>query len=132
MGWKGMGLSIHTLPVITVGVGFGIDFGIYLVSRTIEAYQALEGRYASDYEEGRLRAAVLDAMTTSGKAVTFTALTMIFATFFWTVSKIRFDAEMGLLLGLWMAVSWAASLTLLPVLLLTGRPDFLRRSSLHA
>jgi predicted RND superfamily exporter protein len=52
---------------------------------------------------------------------------MIFSTLFWTVSKIRFDAEMGLLLAIWMTISWAASLTLLPVVLTIVRPKFIQR-----
>jgi predicted RND superfamily exporter protein len=57
--------------------------------------------------------------------VTFTALTMIAGILFWIFSSIRFNAEMGLLLGLWMAVSFLASVTLLPACLVTFRPKFL-------
>ena len=31
-----IGVNIHTLPLVTVGLGFGIDYGLYIVSRTIE------------------------------------------------------------------------------------------------
>jgi hypothetical protein len=68
--------------------------------------------------------AVHRALTTSGKAVTFTAASMIAGTLFWTFSKIRFDSEMGLLLALWMGISFMGSMTLLPVSVLTFKPKF--------
>ena len=35
-----IGININTLPVVTVGVGFGIDYAIYVVSRIIEELAA--------------------------------------------------------------------------------------------
>ncbi|MFQ5665075.1 MAG: MMPL family transporter [Candidatus Binatia bacterium] len=119
MGARGIGININTLPIVTVGVGFGIDYGLYIVSRTIEEYRTL----------GDLEAAVHRAMTTSGKAVTFTAGSMIAGTLFWTFSNIRFDSEMGLLLALWMAVSFLSSMTLLPVSIMTFKPRFIVREA---
>ena len=117
MAVRGIGVNIHTLPLVTVGVGFGIDYGLYVVSRIIE-----EVRIKHD-----LRAAVREALCTSGKAVTFTAVTMILSTTLWTFSNIRFDAEMGGLLAIWMGISYVASQTLLPVLILTFEPAFVMR-----
>jgi uncharacterized protein len=117
MGARGIGINVQTLPVITVGIGFGVDFAFYLVSRTREEWT--EGRTLTD--------AVRDSLRTAGKAITFTAVTMLAAVFFWTFSDIRFNAEMALLLGLWMAVSFLASVTLLPACLLAFEPRFLRR-----
>jgi len=74
---------------------------------------------------GSLEEATLRALSTAGKAVTFTALTMIAGILFWTFSSIRFNAEMGLLLGLWKEVSFLASVTLLPACLIVFRPMFL-------
>lgn len=117
MGARGIGINVQTLPVITVGIGFGVDFAFYLVSRTREEWT--EGRALAD--------AVRESLRTAGKAVAFTALTMLAAVTFWTFSEIRFNAEMALLLGLWMAVSFVASVTLLPACLLAIEPKFLKR-----
>jgi len=46
---------------------------------------------------------------------------------YWTTSDIRFNAEMGLLLAIWMIVSFLASVRLLPALLLIASPRFLLR-----
>jgi predicted RND superfamily exporter protein len=114
MGARDIGINIHTLPVVTVGVGFGIDYALYIVSRIIEEQKPGE----------TLDSAVLQALVTSGKAVAFTAITMILGTLFWTMSSLRFSGEMGLLLALWMGVSFLATVTLLPVLVAMFKPRF--------
>ena len=79
--------------------------------------------------KGDLEDAVREALVTSGKAVTFTAVTMIVSTAFWITSNIRFNAEMGLLLAIWMAVSYVGSQTLLPVLVVVFKPKFITREA---
>jgi len=122
MAVNGIGVNIHTLPLVTVGLGFGIDYGLYIVSRTIEEIRI----------RGGLEDSVREALVTSGKAVTFTAITMIISTAFWTTSRIRFNAEMGLLLAIWMGISYVGSQTLLPVLILMFKPKFITKESKHA
>jgi uncharacterized protein len=117
MGARDIGININTLPVVTVGVGFGIDYGLYLVSRIVEEYRTGIS----------LPTAVHLAIATSGKSVTFTAITMIIGTLLWTFSHIRFNSEMGLLLALWMGISFLATVTLLPVLIVMLKPRFIRR-----
>jgi uncharacterized protein len=119
MGGRGIGINVQTLPVVTVGVGFGIDFAFYVVSRVREELAT----------RGSVEDATREALRTAGKAVTFTALTMIAGILFWSFSSIRFDADMGLLLALWMAVSFLASVTLLPACLVTFQPRFLRKGA---
>jgi predicted RND superfamily exporter protein len=122
MAVMGIGVNIHTLPLVTVGLGFGIDYGLYIVSRTIEEIRV----------RGDLRDSVREALETSGKAVTFTAVTMVISTVFWTTSHIRFNAEMGLLLAIWMAISYVGSQTLTPVLIVLFKPRFIMREANRA
>ena len=117
MGAHDIGININTLPVVTVGVGFGIDYSIYIVSRIIEELAAGHDLKGSTYI----------ALVTSGKAVAFTALTLVASVLFWYWSSIRFDAEMGLLLAVWMFVSMLGAMTILPVLIVTFDPAFIRR-----
>ena len=117
MGARDIGININTLPVVTVGVGFGIDYGLYIVSRIIEEYRT----------GVPLPKAVREAVATSGKSVTFTAITMILGTLLWTFSHIRFNSEMGLLLALWMGISFLATVTLLPVIVVMLKPRFILR-----
>ena len=119
MAVNDIGVNIHTLPLVTVGLGFGIDYGLYIVSRTIEEIRV----------RGDLKDSLREALETSGKAVTFTAVTMVISTIFWVTSHIRFNAEMGLLLAIWMAISYVGSQTLTPVLILLFKPRFIMREA---
>jgi predicted RND superfamily exporter protein len=117
MGFRNIGINLQSLPVVTVGVGFGIDYALYIVSRAIEDY------------DGDVQHAVYMGLRTAGKAVAFTALTLVMATFIWAFSNIRFCAEMGLLLALWMAVSFLGACTFLPALLVLVKPKFFLRAA---
>jgi predicted RND superfamily exporter protein len=119
MAYQNMGINIHTLPLVTVGIGFGVDYGMYMVSRIIE-----EIRIRNDIVDS-----TREAMVTTGKAITFTAVTMVVSTSFWVWSNIRFNAEMGLLLAIWMGIGYIGAQTLLPVLLVTMKPGFIMREA---
>jgi predicted RND superfamily exporter protein len=115
----GIGININTLPLVTVGVGFGIDYGLYILSRIIEEIRV----------NGDLDLSIREALVTSGKAVSFTAVAMVASTAVWVFSNIRFDAVMGGLLASWMLVSFLASETLLPVMIAYFRPGFILREA---
>ncbi len=115
MAARGIGLDLDTLPVIAVGVGFGIDYGIYLVSRIQEALAGGD----------TIEAAVERAIAGSGRTIAFTAVTMTAGVLCFAFTEIRFVSEMAVLLALWMAGSAVTSLVVLPALLLMLRPRFL-------
>jgi len=115
----GIGINVNTLPLVTVGVGFGIDYGLYILSRIIEEIRV----------NGDLELSIREALVTSGKAVSFTAVAMVASTALWAFSNIRFNAVMGGLLAIWMFVSFAASETLLPVMISYFRPGFILREA---
>ena len=52
-----VGLNVNTLPVISLGIGFGEDYGIYIVSRIIEEYQR--------QDRAELPSAVIEGMATA-------------------------------------------------------------------
>ena len=115
MAARGIGLDLDTLPVIAVGVGFGIDYGIYILSRVQERTSA--GIPLDD--------AVRDAIGNAGRTVAFTALTMTAGVLCFTLTDLRFVAEMAVLLALWMATSAGTALVTLPAALVVLRPRFL-------
>jgi hypothetical protein len=118
----GIGINVNTLPLVTVGVGFGIDYGLYIMSRIIEEIRV----------NGDLELSIREALNTSGKAVSFTAVAMVASTALWTFSNIRFNAVMGGLLAIWMFVSFIASETLLPVMISYFRPGFILKEANRA
>jgi hypothetical protein len=119
MRFLDIGLNMNTLPVVSVGVGVGIDYGIYLLSRICEEYQ-VAGEYTS--------AGATRAIKTTGKAIFFTATTMIVGViFFYFLSSLKFQAEMGLLLAIIMFINIFAALVMIPMLINIFRPRFLSK-----
>jgi predicted RND superfamily exporter protein len=116
MGYRNIGINLQSLPIVTVGLGFGIDYGVYLVSRAVEEYR------------GDVAEAMRIGIATAGKAVTFTAFTLSLGAACWMFSNIRFCSEMGLLLALWMMISFLGSCTLVPALIVLMKPKFFLRA----
>jgi predicted RND superfamily exporter protein len=115
MGARNIGLDVNALPVVAVGVGLGVDYGLYVI-----------GRLQEEYRQSRdINTAVLVALTTAGKAVIFTASTMVIGVVFWSFSFLRFQAEMGTLLLFWMVISMLGGLILLPTMVTLFKPKFI-------
>ena len=122
MGYRNIGINLQSLPIVTVGVGFGIDYALYIVSRAVEEYR--KNPIPNDVSE-----AVRLGLATAGKAVTFTAATLITATLLWAFANIRFCSEMGLLLALWMGISFFGACTFVPAALVLWKPRFFFRAA---
>ena len=86
---KGIDLNFNSLPVAATAVGIGVDYGIYLTARISEEF-----RNSGNYDLANQR-----ALQTTGKAIIFTATTLIAGVIFWMFIDLKFQAEMGLLLG---------------------------------
>jgi predicted RND superfamily exporter protein len=80
------------------------------------------------FDEGRdVDDAVDYATATTGKAIIFTATTMLAGTIFWWFADLKFQAEMGMLLALLMAFNTFGGLVVVPALVKVLRPAFLVR-----
>jgi predicted RND superfamily exporter protein len=102
----GIGLKVSTLPVIALGVGVGVDYGIYLYDR-IETH----------LEEGKdLATAFYEALNERGTAMVFTAVTMTIGVATWAFSALKFQADMGILLAFMFFLNMLGALFLLPAL----------------
>ncbi len=118
----GVGLDINAGIVAVMGVGVGIDYGIYLLSRICEEYTA---------QEHDLRRAIVAALTTTGKAIMFTATIMLIGIVPWYfLSDLKFMADMGLLLVIVMLINMLLSLVVLPLLVWYTKPKFMARQDL--
>ena len=101
-----IGLKVSTLPVVALGVGIGVDYGIYIFSRLHE-----------QLDKGLdLRAAFETTLQITGNAVLFTGLTLGIGVFTWIFSDLQFQADMGILLTFMFILNMIASITLLPAL----------------
>ncbi|MDY6862768.1 MAG: MMPL family transporter, partial [Thermodesulfobacteriota bacterium] len=111
-----IGLNVNTIPVITLGIGLGVDYGLYVVSRIKEEY----------VRQKNLEMAVITSISTAGKAVVYTATLITFGVVLWYFSPLRFQAEMGLLLALVLIMNMLGAIFLIPTLIYFVKPRFIK------
>src|SRR6185369_1211058 len=106
MATLGIGLKVATLPVVALGVGVGVDYGIYL-------FECIK----HDMADGMgFRDAFYNAMRQRGTAAVFTAITMAIGVGTWTMSALKFQGDMGLLLSFMFLVNMLGAICLLPAM----------------
>lgn len=106
MVYLSIGLKTSTLPVVALGIGIGVDYGIYLFARLQSELKA--GQY---FEE-----AMFTAFKDTGAAVVFTGLTLAIGVSTWLFSDLKFQADMGLLLTFMFLVNMVGAIILLPAM----------------
>ncbi len=106
MVYLDIGLKTSTLPVVALGVGIGVDYGIYIFARLSHALRA-----GVEFED-----AMLTAFTDSGAAVLFTGLTLAIGVSMWLFSDLKFQADMGLLLVFMFLMNMVGAIILLPAM----------------
>lgn len=116
MGVKGIGINVNTVPIIAVGIGIGIDYSIYMMDRIREEIgNGLD-----------LGAAISRSIATTGKAVGFTAFTLICGVVMWVfVSDLRFQADSALLLCVMLILNAIAAMFLVPSWIMLFKPHFI-------
>jgi|TARA_R110000868_G_scaffold126144_5_gene333063 predicted RND superfamily exporter protein len=106
MAFLGIGVKVATLPVIALGVGIGVDYGIYIFSKIKEGLAMKKSLYMS----------YLYTLNQTGKAVGFTGVTLAICVATWAFSPIKFQSDMGLLLTFMFVFNMIGALTLIPSL----------------
>ena len=117
MSLAGVGLNVNTIPVISLGIGLGVDYGLYIVSRIKDEYAEVKD----------LAIAVPLGVATAGRAVLYTATLMTFGLIFWYFSPLRFQAEMGLLLCIVLMMNTLGAMFLLPTIIFLTKPRFVTK-----
>lgn len=115
MAWKGIGMNINTLPIAALGIGLGVDYAFYVVDEIRGGLQKGKTLFAS----------IEYSLLSAGRGVLITAATLITSVAIWYLSSIRFQAEMGILMALWLFISAASSLLLMPTLVVVFKPAFI-------
>ncbi len=109
-----IGLKVNTLPVVALGVGIGVDYGIYIFSRFQDLLD--EGRPIPD--------AYFKTLSITGFSVIFTGCTLAVGVATWIFSPLQFQADMGIMLTFMFVMNMLGAILLLPALaawLLRGR-----------
>jgi predicted RND superfamily exporter protein len=101
-----IGLKVGTLPVVALGVGLGVDYGIYIYSRFLALRRSGRTLYET-YEE---------TLAITGNGVLFTGTTLGFAVATWLASPLKFQADMGILLFFLFVMNMIGAVVLLPAL----------------
>ena len=106
MALYGIGLKVNTLPVVALGVGIGVDYGIYI-------YNRLDIHLKEGFD---LREAYYRTLRLTGRAVIFTGFTLAAGVGTWAFSSLQFQADMGILLAFIFLANMVAAIVILPAL----------------
>jgi predicted RND superfamily exporter protein len=107
-----IGLKTSTLPVVALGVGVGVDYGIYIYSRfrsLLQKGQSIHDAYA-------------ETLKLTGSGVIFTGITLATGVATWIFAPIKFQADMGILLTFMFLLNMAGAIVLLPALAYWFKP----------
>jgi predicted RND superfamily exporter protein len=106
MALVGIGLKVSTLPMVALGAGIGVDYGIYLFSRMQEfLHEGLPVRVC--YER---------TLRVTGASIIFTGITLAIGVATWVFSPLKFQADIGIMLTFMFLVNMLAAIVLLPAL----------------
>ena len=117
MGAYQIGLTVNTYPVSSIGIGLGVDYGIYFLGRLIE-----ERKKTAD-----LNLAVINTMISNGRSIVTIATTLTVGLLCWMFSPLKFQAYMGVLLALLLLLNMLGALLLVPSMIAIFKPKFLSR-----
>src|SRR5260370_2899094 len=117
MNSRDIGLTIDTIPVISLGIGLGVDYGIYTVARIRD--EVIGG--------ATIEGALTTALHTTGAAVFSTFAVMVGGSLPWAVSAVLVHYELSVLLVFLMGTNMIAGVLILPAFIAWRRPDFVTR-----
>jgi predicted RND superfamily exporter protein len=106
MAIVGIGLKVNTLPMVALGAGIGVDYGIYLWSRMSQYLRAGDD----------VRQAFEKTMRVTGASIIFTGITLAIGVVTWVFSPLQFQADIGIMLTFMFFVNMLGAIILLPAL----------------
>lgn len=106
MVWLGIGVKVATLPVIALGVGIGVDYALYVL--TVILAKMREGK--------DLTTAYYETLNFTGRVVALIGVTLAAGVVTWSLSPIKFQADMGILLTFMFIWNMFGALILMPAL----------------
>lgn len=101
-----IGLTVATLPVMVLAVGIGVDYAFYIYNR-LQLHLA-HGRPIVEAMEHSIQEV--------GIATIFTAITLAAGVATWSLSALKFQADMGKLLAFMFIINLIMAMTALPAL----------------
>jgi predicted RND superfamily exporter protein len=117
MNARNLTLTIDTIPVVSLGIGLGIDYGIYTMAAIRD--EVIGGRELTD--------AITTAMRGTGQAVLNTLFVMIGGLSIWLFSPVDFHVRMAQLLIFLMTTNAITGVIILPSFVSAFKPRFINR-----
>lgn len=114
MYFLGIDFNINSLPVAAVGIGIGIDYGYYVLSRIVEEYP----------KDRSFDKAIVRAYNTTGKTVLFTGMSLTASIVYWCFFPMKFQAQMAILLVILLAFHLIGALLFIPPMVSLLKPKF--------
>jgi predicted RND superfamily exporter protein len=102
----GIGVKVATLPVIALGVGIGVDYALYVL--TVILAKLKQGKNLTD--------AYYETLNFTGRVVALIGVTLAAGVITWSMSPIKFQADMGILLTFMFLWNMFGALILMPAL----------------
>ncbi len=112
---RDIGLTIDTLPVISLGIGLGVDYGIYVVARIQDEVMRGVG----------VEEAIITGISATGAAVFSTFSVMVGGIVPWAFSPLLFHNQMSVLLTFLMFTNMFAGVLVLPAFIAWSRSGFI-------
>lgn len=106
MTYLEIGLKVNTLPVVALGIGIGVDYGIYFFSRFEHFLKQGES----------IKQAYFYTLSTTGFSIIFTGITLAVGVFTWIFSPLKFQADMGILLTFMFILNMIGAIFILPAI----------------
>lgn len=106
MTFLNIGLTVSTLPVIALGVGIGVDYGIYILATMNQGLK----------QGMTVQQSYMLALKERGTAVIFTGVTLAIGVSTWFFSELKFQMDMGILLTFMFLVNMLGAIIVLPAL----------------
>lgn len=110
-------ITTSTLPVSAVGIGLGVDYGIYMLGRIVEEYKIRKD----------MKSTIVITMTAVGEPIVFTALAMTGGLIVWVFSPLMFQATMGFFLATILLLNMLGGLLLVPSFVAVLKPKFVTK-----
>ena len=117
MNARNLTLTIDTIPVVSLGIGLGIDYGIYTMAAIRD--EIMGGKELTD--------GITTAMRGTGQAVLNTLFVMIGGLSVWLFSPVDFHVRMASLLIFLMTTNAITGVIILPSFVSAFKPKFITR-----
>jgi predicted RND superfamily exporter protein len=115
LGFSGASLTMEIMPLASLSMGLGINYGLYILFRMRQ-----EGQIKKS-----LSRVLKTSLLTSGKADFFSGMIVSLGVLACVFSNIRLQASFGATLGAALILNMLGTLVLLPIIISVFRPRFI-------